>query len=127
MVVLGGGSGASGGAGSDKSSGAGAKGNVQTRSNTVWANVYGIKTTGDETDSRAEMKSRTAGFTIGVPIRTNNDLNWDLVFNMSDSKNKLGSTGDQELNVQSYNLGAVFYEYSAIKWLGCGCVRLHWI
>ncbi|MBT6343186.1 MAG: hypothetical protein HOJ51_07200, partial [Tateyamaria sp.] len=27
----------------------------------------------------------------------------------SDSKNKLGSTGDQELNVQSYNLGAVFY------------------
>ncbi len=105
----GGGSSASGGAGSDKSSGAGAKGNVQTRSNTVWANVYGIKTTGDETDSRAEMKSRTAGFTIGVPIRTNNDLNWDLVFNMSDSKNKLGSTGDQELNVQSYNLGAVFY------------------
>jgi len=105
----GGGSGASGGAGSDKSSGASAKGNVQTRSNTVWANVYGIKTTGDETGSRAEMKSRTAGFTIGVPIRTNNDLNWDLVFNMSDSKNKLGSTGDQELNVQSYNLGAVFY------------------
>ena len=82
---------------------------AQAHHNTVWANVYGIKTTGDETDSRAEMKSRTAGFTIGVPIRTNNDLNWDLVFNMSDSKNKLGSTGDQELNVQSYNLGAVFY------------------
>ena len=106
----GGGSSASGGAGSDKSSGAGAKGNVQTRSNTVWANVYGIKTTGDETDSRAEMKSRTAGFTIGVPVRTNNDLEWDLVFNLSNSRNDLGSTGDQELKVQSYNFGAIFYD-----------------
>ena len=102
-----GGSGSSGG-GSDKS-GSSTTTAAQAHHNTVWANVYGIKTTGDETDSRAEMKSRTAGFTIGVPIRTNNDLNWDLVFNMSDSKNKLGSTGDQELNVQSYNLGAVFY------------------
>ncbi len=103
----GGGSSSSGG-GSDKS-GSSSTTAAQAHHNTVWANVYGIKTTGDETDSRAEMKSRTAGFTIGVPIRTNNDLNWDLVFNMSDSKNKLGSTGDQELNVQSYNLGAVFY------------------
>ena len=106
----GGGSSASGGAGSDKSSGAGAKGNVQTRSNTVWANVYGIKTTGDETESRAEMKSRTAGFTIGVPVRTNNDLEWDVVFNLSNSRNDLGSTGDQELKVQSYNFGAIFYD-----------------
>ena len=103
----GGGSSSSGG-GSDKS-GSSTTTAAQAHHNTVWANVYGIKTTGDETDSRAEMKSRTAGFTIGVPIRTNNDLNWDLVFNISDSKNKLGSTGDQELNVQSYNLGAVFY------------------
>ena len=106
----GGGSSTSGGAGSDKSSGAGAKGNVQTRSNTVWANVYGIKTTGDETDSRAEMKSRTAGFTIGVPVRMNNDLEWDVVFNLSNSRNDLGSTGDQELKVQSYNFGAIFYD-----------------
>ena len=98
----------SSGGGSDKS-GSSTTTAAQAHHNTVWANVYGIKTTGDETDSRDEMKSRTAGFTIGVPIRTNNDLNWDLVFNMSDSKNKLGSTGDQELNVQSYNLGAVFY------------------
>ena len=103
-------SGAGSTSGSDKSSSSSSSETLQKLNNTVWANVYGIKTNGEETDARSEFKSLTAGFTIGVPVRTNGGLDWDLLFNISNSRNDLGVTGDQQLTVQSYNFGAVFYD-----------------
>ncbi len=77
---------------------------------TVWANIYGVNAEGDETASRSEFSSRTAGLTIGVPVPTDNGLDWDLVFNTSNSVNDLGVNGSQKLTVQSYNFGLVLYD-----------------
>ena len=78
--------------------------------NSVWADVYGDKTEGDATKSRAIFSGSNAGITIGVPTIRDGALNMDVLLNTSNAKLDLGLNKNQDFTVQSYNVGAVFYD-----------------
>ena len=86
------------------------KSSMVSLKNSVWADVYGDKTEGDATKSRAIFSGSNAGITIGVPTIRDGALNMDVLLNTSNAKLDLGLNKNQDFTVQSYNVGAVFYD-----------------
>ena len=72
----------------------------------MWAKAYGVSSELKTTTAIA-FDASTAGLTIGKPIVMGDDLDLDLVFNISSTDLDVGKTGDQSITAQGINFGVV--------------------
>jgi len=80
---------------------------VQTPQSNAWAKIYGGSSKRAVSATQSSFDSSNRGLTIGTPVAINDTLNVDLVFNTSRTSLDIGSTKDQEITANSYNVGAV--------------------
>ena len=72
----------------------------------MWAKAYGVSSELKATTAIA-FDASTSGLTIGKPIVMGDDLDLDLVFNISSTDLDVGKTGDQSITAQGINFGVV--------------------
>jgi len=72
----------------------------------MWAKAYGVSSELKTTTAIA-FDASTSGLTIGKPIVMGDDLDLDLVFNISSTDLDVGKTGDQSITAQGINFGVV--------------------
>ena len=79
---------------------------LSTQSKT-WANVYGDTSKRIASTTKLELDASNSGLTIGTTVLSNDAVNLDLAFNASNTDFNIGSAKEQEITVESYNIGAV--------------------
>ena len=80
---------------------------AQTPQSNAWAKIYGGSSKRAVSATQSSFDSSNRGLTIGTPVAINDTLTVDLVFNTSRTSLDIGSTKDQAIAANSYNLGAV--------------------
>jgi hypothetical protein len=78
--------------------------------NKAWANLYGESSKRASSTTQSSFDTSNRGLTIGTPLSISDTLDVDLVFNTSRTSLDIGLTKDQEITVNSYNLGAVVHD-----------------
>ena len=78
--------------------------------NKAWAKLYGGSSKRASSTTQSSFDTTNRGLTIGTPLSISDTLDVDLVFNTSRTSLDIGLTKDQEITVNSYNLGAVVHD-----------------
>jgi hypothetical protein len=78
--------------------------------NKAWAKLYGGSSKRASSTTQSSFDTSNRGLTIGTPLSISDTLDVDLVFNTSRTSLDIGLTKDQEITVNSYNLGAVVHD-----------------
>lgn len=78
--------------------------------NKAWAKLYGGSSKRASSTTQSSFDTSNRGLTIGTPLSISDTLDVDLVFNTSRTSLDIGLTKDQEITVNSYNLGAVIHD-----------------
>ena len=79
----------------------------QTTQNSTWFNIYGDTSDRSASTTKLAFDASNRGLTISTPVAFNDTLNLDAVFNASNTDLDIGSAKEQEITVESYNIGAV--------------------
>jgi hypothetical protein len=80
---------------------------AQTPQNSTWFNIYGDTSDRSASTTKLAFEGSNRGLTIGTPVAISDTLNLDVVFNASNANLDIGSAKEQEITVESYNIGAV--------------------
>jgi len=80
---------------------------TQTPQSNAWFNIYGDTSDRSASTTKLAFEGSNRGLTIGTPVAISDTLNLDVVFNASNANLDIGSAKEQEITVESYNIGAV--------------------
>tara|TARA_R110002153_G_scaffold223956_1_gene376532 strand:- start:2761 stop:4995 length:2235 start_codon:yes stop_codon:yes gene_type:complete len=80
---------------------------TQTPQSNAWFNIYGDTSERSTSTTKLAFEGSNRGLTIGTPVAISDTLNLDVVFNASNANLDIGSAKEQEITVESYNIGAV--------------------